>query len=793
MLSMSSPLSMLHEIGMNAIELTVYPEIVGRAMSLFWKHAEDKFEYRWFSGEWQEALPKNVNINIEQCIQPLPEVITKEFELSTEFINITMKLADLRIKIPAPPSIDLRRSCDIVLAFDEISFILASALPRTFLSQDIFDFDGNENNSLPESESDVRIQNTMNGFSIEILPSPLFPSAKEPQKFLYSKAITFLGSYDRLKKNPDEKFYLFLSILLHYVQLNIDFDVLAGGAATLLHYASIYNTNDDNNEKQLLESQQTESPFLSKIPESLTLILRLNLSKIDCRLWRQHVPMSESETQMTTAQVIPILHFDAERIELGIKLLSIRLSQLFAIGEREKIFDCSKIVAGRIGKLRLSTFENSNLSSKTIEGDHKIDAKSRLGANEAEILCLGERQNNENKDIALEFHLRSNNGAKQCHTVTFKLNKSTLRLGNEVDNAVIMMMEAALNPEWFWSSELLKGNSSEEKSDKFNEQSDTQLEKILSIFASDSTLIDSIIIEVQLQDIIVIVPLHEAGEAICMVCESAQLNTGYLKGAISQNDQSDWLTKFQDSASGFHHNLSSRQKFTLLKYDKADKQIIIEEKDLIKSFALKSYLHPLHMEGFLTQCDLSTKQLVALNQLNDTFISYRDRFVKLAIELSTGLASFSREDKHVKKEKLNPSKGPLSIACHTSTVSIESANLLLEEVNESLSSLKKQIGSSFSAKNAELDKMRSQFFLKEKDRFSAFALLTNEASGYIRMGSTSLSHQRIVSTTNFWRYWAVVKKKTLILFTNPSDVSFSYHISYHNVDTFHLHIYLLFI
>ena len=307
MLTLNSRVFVLLEVGINMIEVTVNPEILERATEHFWHHAKSKLESRWFSGEWKGELQSNDSIDIQQFLQPLPKAMTKEFELSTRDVNLSLKLSDLKVKIPAPLSIDLRRSSDILISFGEITILVSSTLPRLFLSEKIFEIDGEERVYIEDSESNIRMQTSVKGFSIEALPSPLFHSLKEPREVLYSRALTFLGSYDRLNPDIDCKHFLFLSILLQYVHINIDFDVLGGISTTLLYYTTKYKST--KNEPEFEQSQQLISKVTSQLPETLNLVIRFNLNKIDCRLWKQHVPVSGAE--ISVVPLIPLFHFDA--------------------------------------------------------------------------------------------------------------------------------------------------------------------------------------------------------------------------------------------------------------------------------------------------------------------------------------------------------------------------------------------------------------------------------------------------------------------------------------------------
>lgn len=749
-LSSESRTFVLYEIGLSAINFTIYPDTLKRANQHFWSHAKRKFDVRWFSGAWADLLPGNSKIDIEQCTQPLPGTVTKEFELSSEHSNMTLKVSDLQIKIPAPLSIDLRKSSDVVISFEDIMVVVSSALPRLFLSDHIFDAHGDGDADIPinATESNFRVQTTINGFSIEASPS--FPlcnhSPRGAQKILHSQALTFLVSIERMEVDDLDKCHnVFVSVLLHYIQFNIDLEVLSGAANTLEHYAIFVHgasTNDNLEQLQILNPSQ--------LLTYCSYIVCLSLIKIDCHFWQRQIARSESEE--IVIPVNPLLHLGVEMIELGLKLDNRNISVLPVIDSATTNVEHSDVVVGKLGKLRLSILQTSKTDTNA--------AHEEISQEETDILCIEEIDSDSNK--AFQFRICRKVSSKTSYIMSIHLNSSILRIGNDLDDTIATIAQSASNPELFrW----LKPFAIDQKDVpvSITMSQDFPESKLFSFFSMDPTLIDAIILTVNISDIFLAVPLLDTAETktICVVCEVAQLRFGYLNGKISKDLETEWLAFFRDLALGFHYSVSSTQRISLLGQQKTQKKTIMEAPTLINSFEFKSNLHPFNIVGSFTHLSISsTRELMTLDMLQVNLQKYRDRFIKLRKSVSSASTL-------VMQENITISTRPISIACQRSKDSIETAYAMVEKLDKNLSLFKEKFDSSIE----EIRKIHSNIFKKEMDRVSAFALLTNDTSGYIMMGSTSFSNQRVVATWSFWRYWAVLKKNNLILYVDPCEVS----------------------
>jgi len=69
--------------------------------------------------------------------------------------------------------------------------------------------------------------------------------------------------------------------------------------------------------------------------------------------------------------------------------------------------------------------------------------------------------------------------------------------------------------------------------------------------------------------------------------------------------------------------------------------------------------------------------------------------------------------------------------------------------------------------NAEVDRLRKAVFSKENERVGALALASSTASGFVRVGENLSFSHRIFSSATFWRYWMVLDRSLLILYSAP--------------------------
>ena len=72
----------------------------------------------------------------------------------------------------------------------------------------------------------------------------------------------------------------------------------------------------------------------------------------------------------------------------------------------------------------------------------------------------------------------------------------------------------------------------------------------------------------------------------------------------------------------------------------------------------------------------------------------------------------------------------------------------------------------------DLERAKTLLFLLERQRTAALSLVSARVCGWIRFGASNVSGQRIITATNLWRYWAVLRKNLLIICDRPGGAKF---------------------
>jgi hypothetical protein len=273
-------IQVLHEIGVDKFDIVLDMHAWCRAVRFALNENGGGFDARWHTGDWTNSLKPEMltnpkaPLNLDDCLQSTKQLFLDENELvSSDLFNVTAKVTNVDVRVPAPIHEDAR-SCDIVIRMGETMLIVSSALPRTFLSgkigssiygddaksKGIIDFPNDpsdiayvlENTEDPSSRqrgvmtsramSTFRLQLTLRDFSVRIVPVVLLCHSKEPQQLLAPSEMTMVVCFDgEPPKYPDNltKVALFVSILAHRFEINLDFDLAASAVSTLVHHAEV--------------------------------------------------------------------------------------------------------------------------------------------------------------------------------------------------------------------------------------------------------------------------------------------------------------------------------------------------------------------------------------------------------------------------------------------------------------------------------------------------------------------------------------------------------------------------
>jgi hypothetical protein len=274
-------IQVLHEIGVDKFDVVLDTHAWCRAIRFALNEDGRGFDPRWHTGDWTDSLKPDMlanpkaPLNLDDCLQPTKQLFLDENELiSSDLFNVTARITNVDVRVPAPIHEDAR-SCDIVIRMDETMLVISSALPRTFLSgkigssiygddaktKGVIDFPNDpsdiayvlENTEDPSDRqrgvmtsramSTFRLQLTLRGFSVRIVPIVLLCEFKEPQQLLAPSEMTMVVCFDgEPPDTPDSnltKAALFVSILAHRFEINLDFDLAASAVSTLVHHTEV--------------------------------------------------------------------------------------------------------------------------------------------------------------------------------------------------------------------------------------------------------------------------------------------------------------------------------------------------------------------------------------------------------------------------------------------------------------------------------------------------------------------------------------------------------------------------
>lgn len=275
-----SEIMVLLEVGLDRIETVMDMESWCRALRFALNEKGGGFDARWVTGDWSEELTVDMLVdpsqplNLEEHLQHKRQVFLDEnYMISSDLLNVTARTSNVSLRIPAAVQKDIR-SCDVLVDVGDVMLIVSSALPRTFLTGKIglsVYGDGSPDRKVdfPNDRSDVcyalenaedpsirqlgtmtskkistfRCQLTTRGFNVRIVPVIPFCDAPQSQELLPPIETTMLFCFEGEPPETEEsnliKLAFFLSVQVHKLVVNLDFDTLTGAISTALYHSDL--------------------------------------------------------------------------------------------------------------------------------------------------------------------------------------------------------------------------------------------------------------------------------------------------------------------------------------------------------------------------------------------------------------------------------------------------------------------------------------------------------------------------------------------------------------------------
>jgi N-terminal region of Chorein or VPS13/PH domain len=348
----------LHEMGVDGMDMVLDTDSIQRMSEFFLGKNGKPLDPRWQTGDWTDAITQNMlrkpseTLVLDDYLQhPKLILLDDNFMPSSDLFNVTAKLTNVEMKIPAAIQ-DSLRSCDLTMKWKETTIVVSSLLPRTFLSgklcssisgdarsedeKGIIDFPNDPSDicynledadSTPRSDgvamSTFRFQFTTSGFEMGITPIIPFCKAVEPRQLISLSNSTVIFCFEGRppeSKSKEVTITIFLSILVHQLVVNIDLELLVGALVTVLHHgnnihalaktanelyppspkpSSVESTFDFQGEVEsspLLQSMKGRKIMVqrrlsqSRETGGLSIVVCMQQNDFHIRFWRQNVP-----------------------------------------------------------------------------------------------------------------------------------------------------------------------------------------------------------------------------------------------------------------------------------------------------------------------------------------------------------------------------------------------------------------------------------------------------------------------------------------------------------------------
>lgn len=392
------------EMGLDEFDVFLDCDALSRVLRFALNDEGDGFDQRWQSGNWHDCITKdmlanpNALLNLENYIQNEKETsLNTNQYISSDRFNSTVRITNLKLVLPAMIN-KHAYSCDIVLKIDGIMLVVSSALPRMFLSGKIGNSINGDDSTMdgaiefPNDPSDIaytlgklnaskdpesttidherssfRLQATLRGLSVQIVPIIPFYFHKEPQQLFKPTDLTLIFSFEvELPKSEDDnqiQSLVFVSVQFHRIHLNCDFELFFGALITSLHHIEVLKeskrffddfkssmlipeVNEDSNEDQI-----DDSCAIPKMPEGrvgqirnqikqsrqtggLSFVCCLQATEFVFRLWRRNVSLAslaQSPSEVVDkreSSILPlVLLFDCSMNEFEFGLEAVLESQ----------------------------------------------------------------------------------------------------------------------------------------------------------------------------------------------------------------------------------------------------------------------------------------------------------------------------------------------------------------------------------------------------------------------------------------------------------------------------------
>ena len=675
--------------------------------------------------------------------------------------------------------------------------------------------------------STFRVQFTMEGLTVEAKPAIPLHDAAECETIVLPTKMSVLLCID-VTAPPTAHTRKAMGIAAHIsahmqqLQLNVDFDVIVGVISCLMHHAGCFQQtiqdlySTENVEEQLAVPKQSveeagggtlDRVLKSQISRSfesgiVVTLAGVHIDELDLRLWRQECNLKSYGSAATTGAVTishPVLllaRFRLHRLQVGVEAakglhdaasgasrvtLKAGLSSLrFDLCDPNVILDsenprdteegldlASKHLCYMTEILSLGSVEESHEYSYTNEETNNCirldyDDLSKVATASAEI----------NAPSALQLKLDAiEQGIAQviqCLFIPTGIHHAPAKVGIFPEGSLGSFIAALVNI----SANASHGEVGEESKSTMDGEPEMNsfMNSIhvaaLRLCAKKMSLVVPIVTsnETAKLQLNYNLQLNDAACAIGYFFNNDSNDIGNWVNRKSGTD-ADWSEAFMNCASGLHVSLKSTQSVSQIAKAEGDSDSIL----LVRPFSIEGAYHPDTAQMKLGEVELSFGEAQIVNTIANTGKALGENVYRIVLDGASFHSSLSQAPEKGVSELDKTQAVPAEIAAREATSSISTVQTLLASLEIAASSLGKA-DPNLNDKvrhHDKLERAKVLIFLLERQRAAALSLVSARVCGWIRMGATNVNGQRIVSSTNLWRYWAVLRKNLLIISDRP--------------------------
>jgi hypothetical protein len=178
---------------------------------------------------------------------------------------------------------------------------------------------------------------------------------------------------------------------------------------------------------------------------------------------------------------------------------------------------------------------------------------------------------------------------------------------------------------------------------------------------------------------------------------------------------------------------------------------------------------------------LSVKNLDDMHHLQRSLLDVKDQGYLSLRKLNAVFYALKREERSVVGREVMDERGDeydsKGVSSHVVVIESSSeAEQSLRGLRQSLAKLREvseahayEVKEVLKQQQQKIGFLRYEVFSRERDRIAALALVSSQISGWLKMGGTHEYGQRLTGVTTMWRYYVVLHKSLMILYSSPGQ------------------------